>query len=481
MKKLEISLFVLGFLFALLFYKQEAGLNYAIFSISTVALTVLVYRERMREPLWLLSAFSVLYTGISVFMVGSDYSIIMNLLSLIVFSTQSMSARPSVIISFINGVYSWLSAYIYLPIHLFKVKHMKSGTQNLAKQTILASLIVLLVIFMFFSIYKSVNPTFKAFIDEWKFNIEIGFLLTWIWGIFISFSLLKNCQSNKLLSFDSENRETINETLLNSYDSSAWGKIMSFKIERVAGIVMLFLLNGMLLLANTTDFIYLCQPNGLPNGLTKPEFVHQGVGMLIFSILLSIAILSFVFRGHGNFGATSKILKMLAIVWIIQNAIMIFFTMNRNLIYVHEYGLTFKRTGVFVYLLLCIVGLTVTGFKILKNKKTWFLVGVNSTWFFYILMFLAPINWTKMITNYNIVHADKSSYWYLSGLGFSNYDLIYDKIKENEKLYIDDRFNIQSDAELKIIEFYHDYENHDWQSWCLDKSRVHKNLKIRNK
>jgi hypothetical protein len=85
---------------------------------------------------------------------------------------------------------------------------------------------------------------------------------------------------------------------------------------------------------------------------------------------------------------------------------MIFSTAVRNSMYVHAYGLTEKRIGVYVYLLLAAIGLLTTGLKIFRSFSNSYLIRLNS-WIFYAVLIVASfIGWDKMIANYNLKRTD---------------------------------------------------------------------------
>lgn len=71
------------------------------------------------------------------------------------------------------------------------------------------------------------------------------------------------------------------------------------------------MLNLMLLFINVLDVIYLYVSDSLPEGITHTQFVHNGVGMLILSIILGISIILYVFRNALHFDKDNRIIKAL--------------------------------------------------------------------------------------------------------------------------------------------------------------------------
>src|SRR5690606_33191061 len=60
-----------------------------------------------------------------------------------------------------------------------------------------------------------------------------------------------------------------------------------------------------------------------------------------------------------------------------------------------------KRIGVYVYLLLCLIGLVTTLVKVLSQKSNWFLIRINSWAFYTVFVMSCPINGDNIIVSYN--------------------------------------------------------------------------------
>src|SRR5437764_1048287 len=87
--------------------------------------------------------------------------------------------------------------------------------------------------------------------------------------------------------------------LLNLFDANLI--LQRINYENLSGIVLFSLLNILILFLNGIDFYSILSSNGLPEGMTHSELVHQGVELLIVSILIAISIILFYFRGALNF------------------------------------------------------------------------------------------------------------------------------------------------------------------------------------
>lgn len=258
------------------------------------------------------------------------------------------------------------------------------------------------------------------------------------------------------------------------------------KNEKVAIRILFVLLNLMLLAINMLDINYLYIGAGLPEGITHKQFVHQGVDMLILSILLGIGIILYSFRGNLNFDARNKIIKLLVYIWLAQNAMMVISTGLRNHLYINEALLTYKRIGVYYWLALAITGLITTTLKIRRIEKAWYLLRVNSLIAFVILVISSSIDWDKWIGDYNFSHIryiaslDKK---YLIDLSETNLKQLY-KIKNQKEFETDSvyhynykyHYSNKSALDVKLYNFLVNNYQKDWRSFSFRTKRILKEI-----
>ena len=260
-----------------------------------------------------------------------------------------------------------------------------------------------------------------------------------------------------------------------------------FETERFSGLALFVFLNLMLLVLNFGDITSIWFKASLPKGVSHSDFVHNGVGMIILSILIATSLLMFLFRKNYNSIKYSKTLKALIIIWVIQNLIMLFSTACRNQIYIESYNFTYRRIGVYVWLLLAAIGLVIVSIKIMREKSNWYLVKTNFAVWFSVLVLSSTINWDVLITRYNISNKPLKDvdFYYLFSLSDANIpELIkvtrhpdYRTINPNFKNYsstqIDRYYSNDFDILLrnKIKHYTSNYTN-DWQSFDLRDVRI---------
>jgi hypothetical protein len=135
---------------------------------------------------------------------------------------------------------------------------------------------------------------------------------------------------------------------------------------------------------------------------------------------MAVGVILFYFKGGFNFDEKAKNLKKLAKIWIFLNGVLILSTIIKNSEYVSFFGLTYKRLGVYAFLILAIIGLVISFIKITKQKTNAFLFN-QMIWYFYGTILLCSfVNWGNLITNYNISVNKGVEPTFLSGLNFND-------------------------------------------------------------
>jgi hypothetical protein len=84
---------------------------------------------------------------------------------------------------------------------------------------------------------------------------------------------------------------------------------------------------------------------------------------------MAILVIMFYFKSDFNFDPKAGLMKILAKIWIFLNAVLVLSAAVKNYEYIISYGFTYKRLGVFAFLLLSLVGLALTFLKIQKKKE----------------------------------------------------------------------------------------------------------------
>lgn len=150
----------------------------------------------------------------------------------------------------------------------------------------------------------------------------------------------------------------------------------------------------------------------------------------------------------------------MAYAWISQNFLLAISSAYKNALYISEFSLTYKRIGVFVYLLLAIIGLVTTYQKLRQKRTLWYLFHVNS-WCLIILMLLSIfVPWDHVITRYNLNKGNDLDLSYLNSLSEATIPALLPYLN-NGSLSNKEQRTLDS----KIKHFNQNKKDRTWLSW----------------
>lgn len=424
-RKRQITIFCIWVLvIANLFFNENLGLNALIVAVITIPLFAILHKKTISKlwftvaAIWLISAAGILIhptgTALTAYIFGFFFLTTVN-------SNKTISMPFALVMamgSFAIGVGELFTKFF----QVFEPGRQKIPGKKLV--TTLAISIPLVIGIIFLKLYQSADATF--------YELTKFINLDWIsWG-FIVFYLFCSILLYGFFFFTSlDDVKSIDEGIKLDAERSYTDKIQRFfgvQNETKIAFSLLIILNVLLLLYNLIDLNYLfVELNSPQRALSISEVVHGGINSLIASLILAIIIISFLFRGALNF-AQNKFLKILALGWLIQNVVMVITTSIKNAEYVSQWGLTYKRIGVYIYLLLAVVGICITIYKIIKKKSFWFLIKSCSLTFALVLVSLLTFNWNRAIASYNLGYVNKNQidFSYLLELGPDTFGAILD-------------------------------------------------------
>jgi hypothetical protein len=475
MKKTDYLLLLSILLYTYLFYQQSAGINVLLFTAVLLSIRISTQPSLIRSGTWLAAAAGTLVTAAAVAWYGTSLALIANVLSLFVLTGLSLRPQTSFLIAALNACYSLIGSVILSTVKKLSEPRTDAshtlGIAPTARSTgALKTGLPILITLVFFLIYREANPAFKALTDQ---ALAGWFSVGWLKSAFLAFLLLFGFfypyAIDELTAADLRSPDQLTRRRRAISD---WSKLSGLRTEYQIGWLSLALLNGLLLLVNGMDGYYLLITGNLPEGVSHATYVHQGIYALIFSIILAIALILYFFRGNLNFFSRNRQLKMLAGVWIVQNGVLVITTAAKTAMYVTEFGLTYKRIGVFVYLLLAAIGLIITAVKISRIRSNWFLFR-KTAWTYYAVLVMATfVPWDRLITQHNLTHLQNSRELdlnYLIGLSDGN-------IPQLESLYSLPDHSLAATERMAIrqkkIRFREAYVQKDWQSWTYDSYRI---------
>ncbi len=400
-------------LFAYLFHGQQAGINILIFNVLLISMLIRTRRLSPGNRFHLIFLAGAGISGIMVAVYGEGVALAGNILSLMVLCAvaaypamvvplNAMVALPSAILT---GPREWLRAITAEP-------GGKSGTGRVFRKGAMW-LLPLIVFALFMLIYSAASPFFNKFTGNFLqgFSDLMQKIFRWIspgffWLMIVGFALYLFYffgTLNYIFRVFSE-EETDRLTRRRKPFS---GRFNALKNEYRSGIILLILLNLALALMNVLDIRHVWLFFEWDGGYLK-QFVHEGTWLLIVSILISIVIVVWLFRGNLNFYSKNRVLLVLSRIWLYQNIILAISVAVRNFWYIHYFNLAFKRIWVFAFLILVVFGIITVLLKLRHKKTLQYLLVQNSLMAYAVIVFTGLFNWDIIIARYNVKHAGKA-------------------------------------------------------------------------
>ncbi len=467
--------------YCVLFYQQYIGVNFLLFAVVTITCLIIKDKTIIHNKVWIALAIGSIIGGIGTTLYGHLLSAITSAVSLLLLSSMAYLKNASLNFTLLHSIYSYLS----FPYSLYERITDKAVPQNNSSKinikSWLAILIPIVIVSIFFFLYKSANPMF----DQLTQKINLDFLS---WGLirfaFIGWVLIYIYYNQKGILQLIDKDLLISENLSESTITQSFSLFKSTKSEYQSAILLFGLLNILLCIVNILDMQFLFVNHELPKGVSHSEFVHQGINMLIVSIIIAIIITLYYFRGSLHFIKNNTWLKWLAYLWIFQNILLALSSASKNNFYISDYGLTYKRIGVYIYLILTIIGLITTMIKITYTKSNWFLVRKNTWAFYFILLICSLVHWDYYIIRYNTQMAKYNEKEYLFQLSDNCIKTLLDGRKNEARKNLYKNYSIVQTNKVfydnlekrkKAFLLLHKYKQ--WPSWNLNNENIYQQLK----
>ena len=502
MKKATNLLIIIlfGTFFTAIFYKQQIGLNLFLFNILILVLLHWVYKALdFKNELHIAVVSGSLLTAVGTLVHASTFVITMNILSLVLLFGVVNNRQARLLL---NTAFSAIFQYFTGIISLFqRNEHTTEQKPKRIKnfwRWIGLALIPLFVLVVFFQLYSASSSKFSAvfsFIGEFinkAFlfvfdNLNFALLFLFLFGVVIACGYFVR---TKQMTTIEEATTDILERKRNRYYGHSTGLLNEFRM----GMIMFSLLNVLLVIFNLIDIWHVWIHFEWSGDLLK-EFVHEGTYTLIVTLFISIALVLVFFRKNLNFFSKNRPLKILANIWIAQNAIMATSVLIRNIHYINYYNLAYLRIGVLLFIVIAFFGLITVFVKINKMKNFYYLLRVNMLFTYVALVLFSLPDWDVMIAKVNFSRADKA---------FVHLDFMV-KLDDKALPYLDKEIDIQNIEKSPVYQligkgkefltpedykeaiakrkssFINDYPNRTFLEWNLADRRAYKKLEERLK
>ena len=396
MKKHQLILLTTA-LFTALFYGEDLGLNFGILGICYALLTLYQTPEKNRTRKFLIIFVLGVLSNVAFAWYGDFVSFlaVFSSMFLLAFLSKNKDLKsilviPLFVVNFVTFVYRFFKFEDWLP---------KTQTSRAVQKLISLFLIPGILLLLFLGIYSVASTNFSGIFTDYEFDFNAWeFFVLSALGFFIAFNYWNFKVENFLFSW---NHQLKNDFLNEEKSLKPSFSFLDFNAERRSGIVSLLALNLLLIVFiitfNYEVFVEIPRSADQLSGET-----HQRVNAVILSIIMAVLVILFYFKGSFNFDQEAKPLKILAKIWVVLNAILVISALIKISEYVVNFGLTYKRMGVYAFLILALIGLFFTFIKIQKPKTNAFIFN-HMIWYFYGTILVSSfINWGNFATVYNL-------------------------------------------------------------------------------
>lgn len=444
-----------------LFWKETPGINLPLFSIVLIALMVFLRRSIIVRTNWQVAAICNLLTGGAVMWFGGSLAVAMHLVTITLIITFSW---PENVKSPFKGIINFIISAINQAIDLLKSIKTEISKRRIGRIAIYLFKIFIfpVIVFLFYiGIYSESNKAFASIFEDFFKNlseilqsffdtVNVPWMVFIFTGTIITLMMLgKKTAANGLHIFSDESDDLFRKRKTKRATRSSLPTVITYhpavalnalRRTNQSGLILLIGVNLLLLLFNVTDIRDNWFGFSVPDQFSMKNFVHTATWYLVISILASIAILLYYFRGNINFYKNNKAIKVLSYIWITQNLILGVSVFLRNMHYIQYHGLAYKRIGILIFLILVVVGLFTLVHKIKSRKSTHWILKANSYSVLMVLSLASLSNWDLTIAKYNLAHSNPSeidSDFYLQ-LNPGVYPLLYehlDVIENQMKLH----------------------------------------------
>lgn len=415
-----------GILFNYLFWQEKQALNLLLYSIFILVI-LLLDKEVQKSRQLLLAGSSHLLAAVLVVINLSDLTVTTCYISLAVFVGFAHFQSLKSILTALMGAFLQI---VSVPINLLRKLTVRSYSK-LSLSPLIGPIkyivIPMIILFMFIVLYCIANPVFANYVEQviesvgtvvhhilTFFFADLSFLRFFhvLLGIGFTAAIVLDFKDKGLETAEAAYGEkmtrkrkpkgftSLGYEIIAVFAGNLLNRMMALKTENIIGMISFAALNLLLLFLNSIDVATIWL-NGTSDGNLSAE-LHDGTNALIISIVLAMLIIVYFFSGNLNFYSRNKGIRLLAYLWIVQNAFLVVSVLLRDYHYIAAHGLTYKRIGVIIFLSLCIIGLFTVYIKVARQKTLFYLCRVNTFIWYVLLLAFGFVNWDVFIVGYNI-------------------------------------------------------------------------------
>lgn len=412
-------IFITTLLFVIVFYDQDMGLNLGILGTVYAVLTLFKTPARNKtKTLYILFAASIL-SSLAFAWYGDFASFIAVVSSLLLLGYKSKNRKMKIL--FLPPVFIVNGCTSICRIFNFDQWLPKRNVSGLWQKTLAFILIPLILVSVFFGIYSAGSDHFAALFTDYELDINLWQVFClFVLGFFMAFNYW-NFAVERLIY---KSHSVLDDDFREDFQiPKATYSFLDLDAERMSGMISFICLNILLVFFIITyNYEQFYEASKTPVQLS--EETHERVNAVIMSIIMAILVIMFYFKSVFNFDSKAGLMRILAKIWIFLNAVLVLSAAAKNYEYIVNYGFTYKRLGVFAFLLLSLIGLALTFIKIQKKKRNAFLFNTMAWYLYGTILVCSYINWGGIVTSQNMVRKNFNVNYHLTNVNFSEKALL---------------------------------------------------------
>jgi len=404
--KETLLLFATALICTLLFYKQSWGLNVPAFALLIVGAQAFYKPELRHNRSWLWASFITMVSALAYYFTNNSGAAVLFVFSVIFSSGLQMKDS---LLAFLP-LHAFLNFFI-APVALLQERISHTFTAEKKRISIRMFVVPIFILTLFLIVYASANSRLWEQLSELFTHIDATFALCFILSFLLVLPIIRGrivgwlstienlCE--KVIGFVSEPKPSDDQLKIN--------RLMKEAMMVFCGLIVLL---TYLILLDGYELMYGLAQASLSDNL------HASIYILIASMFMAIGVILYYFSLPVIFHSNFDRIKWAVNVWIALNVVLCMICLVKNNVYVHELGLTYKRIGVYTYLLTTIFALLITAYKTNASLNNWLLIKAN-TWMVYgVLMIFVCVPWDIVITRYNLEYTKDPDIAYIHSLSY---------------------------------------------------------------
>jgi len=177
---------------------------------------------------------------------------------------------------------------------------------------------------------------------------------------------------------------------------------------KAVGLASLATVNGVFLVANSIDTVFLWMGGHLPDGVNPSAYLHEGVAFLIIAVLLAALVLVTMARQNGEI-VRNRWFRGLAFAWIAQNLLVLGGVIWRLKLYVEAFQWSEQRVYVAFFVALVAAGFGLLARYVPGHKTLGWLLWRNAQAVFVLFFIVQFLDVRGAVARWNVGQWERKS------------------------------------------------------------------------